>query len=218
MLGKKNVTAIASILADRIRKSSDSDAQQHINVQPNQILSLNPKLSRYSIGKFSYGDPAPIVIADSRNPQATLKIGNFCSISANVTILLGSEHRPDWVTTYPFNYVLDEFKEIKGNAITKGSVTIGNDVWIGMNAFIRDGVSIADGAIIGAYGVVTKDVEPYAIVAGNPARVIRKRFDQETIDKLLRIKWWDWDIERVKENMPLLLSNRVQDFLEKNYK
>lgn len=216
MVIKKTAATMAGILANGFLKEliNPSNANDG-SVLQKQLLSLNPKLSMYSIGKFSYGDPAPIVIAP--NPQATLSIGSFCSIAQNVTILLGNEHRPDWVTTYPFNMVLDEFREIKGHPATRGSVTIGNDVWIGMNAFIRDGVSIADGAVIGAFSVVTKNVEPYTIVAGNPARVIRKRFDQETINKLLRIKWWDWSIERIKKNMPLLLSNRTKEFIEQNY-
>jgi carbonic anhydrase/acetyltransferase-like protein (isoleucine patch superfamily) len=87
-----------------------------------------------------------------------------------------------------------------------------------MNAFIRDRVTIGDGAVIGACSAVTKNVDAYTIVAGNPARVIRKRFDHETIDKLLRIKWWDWSIERIKENRPLLLSNRIEEFIQKNYR
>ena len=216
MVSKKTVNTMAYILANGLRQLVISaTATQGTDFSPKQLLSLNPKLSMYSIGKFSYGDPAPTVLAG--NPQATLRIGNFCSIAANVTILLGSEHRPDWVTTYPFNMILDEFREIKGHPATRGSVKIGNDVWIGMNATILNGVNIADGAVIGACSVVTKDVEPYTIVAGNPARVIRERFDQETINKLLRIKWWDWSIERVKENMPLLLSNRIEEFIKKNY-
>jgi serine acetyltransferase len=77
-------------------------------------------------------------------------------------------------------------------------------------------VHIGDGAIIGAFSVVTKNVEPYTIVAGNPAKVIRKRFDQDTIDELLRIKWWDWGIQKIKDNMPLLLSNRTKEFIEAN--
>lgn len=173
----------------------------------------------YSIGRFSYGDPAPTVMADSGNPKATLRIGNFCSIGMNVTILLGNEHRIDWVTTYPLPSLLNRCWEItkRAKVETEGSVIIGNDVWIGMNSFILGDVNIADGAVIGACSVVTKSVEPYTIVAGNPAKVIRKRFDQETINKLLKIRWYDWDIERIKENMPLLLSNRIREFIEKNY-
>jgi len=176
------------------------------------FLCENPKYSMYSIGRFSYGEPKVLRWGE----KATLKIGSFCSIADSVTILLGGEHNPNMVTTYPFNQFFEEFKSIVGHPSTKGDVVIGNDVWIGENALVLSGVSIGDGAVIGACSVVTKDVEPYTIVGGNPVKVIRKRFDEETISKLLRIRWWDWDIKRIKENVPFLLSDNVKKFLEKN--
>lgn len=181
-----------------------------------RLLSSNPDLLQYSIGTFSYGCPAPKVIADPFNPQSTLKIGRFCSIASDVTIILGNEHRPDWVTTYPFNRILDEFNELKGHPATKGNVTIGNDVWIGYHVLILSGVTIGDGAVVGAGSVVTKDIEPYAIVAGNPAKLIRKRFDEKTINMLLKIQWWNWSLQRIKENVPLMLSKNIEKFIEKN--
>jgi virginiamycin A acetyltransferase len=175
-------------------------------------MNKNPRYAAYSIGKFSFGYPK----VRSWGENATLKIGNFCSIAPGVNIVLGGEHRVDWVTTYPFNKILHEYKYLKGHPATKGDIIIGNDVWIGMNATILSGVTIGDGAVIGANSLVTNDVEPYMIVGGNPAKPIRKRFDQQTIDKLLRIKWWDWDIEKIKRNVPDLLSNQIEQFLDKN--
>jgi len=112
--------------------------------------------------------------------------------------------------------LLGEFKEIRGHPSTKGDVTIGNDVWVGINTLVLSGVSIGDGAVIGASSVVANDVPPYTVVAGNPARLIRRRFDDETIKKLLEMKWWNWDIQKIKDNMPLLRSNHIAEFIEKN--
>ena len=206
------IKKIQGIIKNLVFESPSGDAF----LPSEQLLSLNPSLSSYSIGKFSYGVPAPVVLADPYTSQSKLKIGKFCSIAQDVKILLGGEHRIDWVTTYPFSQIFKEFKQFKGHPKTKGSVTIGNDVWIGFGAFILDGVSIGDGAIVGAHSVVTKDVAPYTVVAGNPAVMIKKRFDQTTIDKLLQLKWWDWDFQKIRENMPLLLSNRINEFIEKN--
>ena len=172
----------------------------------------NQKYAIYSVGKFTYGEPTVL----SWGEKATLVIGNFCSIAGGVTILLGGEHRPDWVTTFPFSKFFTEFQTITGHPATKGDVTIGNDVWIGMNSLILSGVNIGDGAVIGANSVIARDVEPYSMVAGNPAKLIRKRFDQTTIDKLLKIKWWNWDVQRIKENVSLMLSTKVKEFVEKN--
>jgi acetyltransferase-like isoleucine patch superfamily enzyme len=179
---------------------------------PSPFMCENPKYANYSVGEFSYGEPTIL----SWGEKATLTIGNFCSIAGGVTILLGGEHRPDWVTTFPFNKFFEEFQAITGHPATKGDVIIGNDVWIGMNVLILSGVTIGDGSVVGANSVIARDVAPYSIVAGNPAKPVRKRFDQATIDKLLKIKWWNWDIQRIKENVPLMLSNKVKEFAETN--
>jgi acetyltransferase-like isoleucine patch superfamily enzyme len=179
------------------------------------LLSLNPELSKYEIGKFSYGDRSPVVL-NFGGLNSILKIGNFCSIATGVTIMLGGEHHAEWITTYPFNLVLENVHCQNPNPYTKGDVIIGNDVWIGRKTLILSGVTIGDGAIVGARSVVTKDVAPYSIVAGNPAKLIRKRFDEKTIEKLLEIKWWNWDLEKIKKNLPLLLSNNIEQFLADN--
>jgi virginiamycin A acetyltransferase len=179
------------------------------------FTSENPTYSKYSIGKFSYGNPTIIFPYG----KSTLKIGKFCSIASGTVILLEEgEHRVDWITTYPLNAFLKNLRHLSGHRITKGDVIIGNDVWIGEKSFILSRVKIGDGAVIGACSVVTKDVPPYAIVAGNPAKIIRMRYDDETIEKLLKIKWWDWDLQRIENSATLLLSNRISDFIRENYK
>jgi acetyltransferase-like isoleucine patch superfamily enzyme len=158
---------------------------------------------KYKIGDFTYGQPLVIF----ENDESNLIIGKYCSISQNVTIFLGGNHRLDWNTTYPFNSLSMYFpfaQDIKGHPQTKGDVIIGNDVWIGNNATILSGVHIADGAVIGANSLVTKNIGPYEIWGGNPARLIRKRFSQEKINDLLKIQWWNWPLEKVGEKINVL--------------
>jgi acetyltransferase-like isoleucine patch superfamily enzyme len=169
----------------------------------------NKKYKNYDIGEYTYGRPK--VYAEE---NINLKIGKFCSIAMNTSIYLGSEHRTNWVTTYPFFAKFDEAKQT--NNTTKGDVNIGNDVWIADGAIILSGVTIGDGAVVGARAVVSKDVKPYEIVAGNPARHIRYRFDEDTISELLKIKWWDWNIEKIKDNFDLILSSNINNFINQN--
>ena len=180
------------------------------------FMNENPKYAEYSIGRFSYGQPTVLRFILPR--QGKLSIGSFCSIAPGVVIVLAAAggHRPDWITTFPFVQFFKDFRHFSFPPIEKCDVVIGNDVWIGMDTTILSGVKIGDGAIIGSSSVVTKDVPAYSIVAGNPAKLIRMRFDEETIDMLLRIKWWEWELQRIADNMPLLLSNKIQDFIKRN--
>ena len=157
---------------------------------------LVDKKYQRGIGDYTYGCPE---IFDWEE-GASLRIGKFCSISSNVKIFLGGEHRADWITTYPFSALNKDWPEaskITGHPRTKGDVIIGNDVWIGYGAVILSGVTIGDGAIIGAMSVVTKNVDSYTIVAGNPAREIKKRFSSNKIRRLMEIKWWNWPIKKI---------------------
>ncbi len=162
------------------------------------------------MGAWSYGKP----VVFSWREGARVKVGRFCSIGPEVKIMLGGEHRIDWVTTFPFTALWpDVAGGISGHPKTKGDVIIGNDVWIGYGAFIFSGVTIGDGAVVGAQAVVTKNVPPYAIVGGNPARIIRYRFDEEVIRKLLAIAWWNWPEKAIREVVPLLVSSDIRTFI-----
>ncbi|BFN32938.1 CatB-related O-acetyltransferase [Vibrio harveyi] len=138
-----------------------------------------------------------------------LIIGKFCSIASGATFMMAGNqgHRIDWISTFPFSP--EEF----GNGVQSGferagDTIIGNDVWIGSEAMIMPGVTIGDGAVIGARSVITKNVEPYSIVVGNN-HVVRLRFDEEAVSMLLEIQWWDWSIEHIKQAMKIMCSGDV---------
>lgn len=172
-------------------------------------------LGKFSIGDWSYG--VPNVLGAFRAPNDLLTIGKFCSFADCVTIILFADHNVDWATTYPFS-ALPDWVACAGGRVghpkTKGKVVIGNDVWIGHGATILSGVIIGDGAVVAAQAVVSKDVLPYHIVAGNPAQVVKTRFPTIIIEKLLELKWWDWPEEKIKQKMDFLCST-LEEFDEK---
>ena len=146
-----------------------------------------------------------------------LIIGKFCQIASGVEFIMnGANHQMNAVTTFPFYTLEGWYMEPPSmdDLPLKGDTVIGNDVWIGQNAVILPGVHIADGAIIGANSVVGSNVEPYTIAAGNPARVIRKRFDDEMIGLLLSFKWWDKSIEEINGLIPILTSSDLESVKE----
>lgn len=143
-----------------------------------------------------------------------LIIGRFCMIASHVTFIMnGANHLTDAITAYPFAIFGEGWKNaMEGKKYpNKGDINIGNDVWIGYNTTIMAGVKIGDGAIIATNATVTKDVEPYAIVGGNPAQLIKKRFSANQIKKLLTIQWWNWDIEKITRNLHLLTDHRIEE-------
>lgn len=140
-----------------------------------------------------------------------LIIGKFCAIASDVTFIMnGGNHQIDYFSSYPFYIFGCGWEKASPDTLLhKGDTIIGNDVWLGYDATILPGVKIGDGAVIGAKSVVTKDVLPYTIVGGNPAQLIRKRFDDEIIQILLELKWWDWKINKITENLETLCSNDI---------
>lgn len=139
-----------------------------------------------------------------------LIIGRFCAIAKGIEFVMnGANHRMKSVSTYPFNIMgggWEKFTPSPDDLPFKGDTVVGNDVWIGQNVTVMPGVHIGDGAIIAANSVVAKDVPPYCIAGGNPCRIIRKRFDEELIDYLLKLKWWNWDADKIFRNMQALCS------------
>lgn len=160
------------------------------------------------VGDYTYGSELKVHFLSD---PARLTIGKFCSISKGVEFMMGGNHRTDTTSSFIFYKFAKDFPEIEPYlhdelAVKPQSTTIGNDVWIGYNALIFGGVTIGDGAVIGANALVTKDVAPYSIVAGNPAKEIRKRFDNPTIEKLLSICWWNWPVEKIRQNIGLIIK------------
>lgn len=162
---------------------------------------------RASIGRHSY---APPIVKSFAGDETRLDIGAYTSIAGGVTFVLGGNHPTDRLSTYPIRARFDlPGKYADGFPTSKGDIRVGNDVWIGTGSTIMSGVTIGDGAVIAAGALVTKDVPAYAIVAGVPSRVIRHRFDQETCDALLEIRWWDWPEYRVVAAVSAL-NDRVE--------
>ncbi|WP_310538591.1 CatB-related O-acetyltransferase [Phenylobacterium sp.] len=159
--------------------------------------------SAVSIGRFTYGTEH--VSARQWGEGATLRIGSFCSFASSVIIFLGGNHRSDWATTFPFGHAYPEQlggSEIVGHPHTNGDVTIGDDVWVAHGVTIMSGVTIGSGAVLAVNATVIKDVAPYQIVGGNPAKPIRQRFSDEVVALLLELRWWELPVEVITAIAP----------------
>jgi len=168
---------------------------------------------RFSMGRHSYAPPRVIRY---QWDTARLSIGSFCSIAWDATFMLGGNHHLDRVTTFPLRVKLGlPDGAADGAAASRGDIVVGHDVWIGADALILSGVTIGSGAVVGTRAVVTKDVRPYAVVVGNPAREIRRRFTDQQIAALLAIAWWDWPIGQIRENVGSLSNGAIDDFIQR---
>jgi acetyltransferase-like isoleucine patch superfamily enzyme len=181
-----------------LTKVSENDRTVHIDGQPIQV------------GMFTYGLQNLELVHHENCPS--LSIGRFCSIAGGVQVFLGAYHRSDWISTYPFLSTYHpsfEKTHREGFPKSNGPVTIGHDVWIGNRVTIMSGVQIGDGAILAAGSHVIKDVEPYAIVGGNPADLIRYRFDLDVRTELTRLQWWNWPLDKILKHQDMLSSNPI---------
>jgi len=177
---------------------------------PNIVVGRYSYYSGYYHG-HSFDDCARFLLPD---PDADkLIVGSFCSIGSGAAFIMAGNqgHRYDWASSFPFFYMPEEpaFAGALDAFAPAGDTVIGNDVWIGTEAIVMPGVTIGHGAVIGSRALVTKDVEPYTIIGGNPGKPIRKRFSDEQIGMLVEMAWWDWSDDRLKAAMPLLCSGDI---------
>lgn len=195
------------------------------NIRTVCYISNLPKRANVEIGDYTYYSD------NSRSPEKfydaiehhyeflgdKLIIGKFCALAEGIRFIMnGANHKMDGVTTYPFNIFGNGWEKVTPSVEElpfKGDTVIGNDVWIGQNTTIMPGVTIGDGAIVASNSTVVKDIEPYTIYGGNPAKFLKKRFDEDTIDKLLLLRWWDWDEEKLFANLELLTTKDGLDTL-----
>ena len=185
-----------------------------------QLLCETVTHPNISVGTFSYYsgyhhghsfEHCVRYLDKKRKDVDRLIIGNYCSIGSGAVFMMAGNqgHRTDWISTFPFHFQANIFKNSKNPYKKSGDTIVGHDVWIGSEAMIMAGVTIGSGAVVASRAVVTKDVEPYAIVGGNPAKVIKYRFSHDKIKKLLSLKWWNWSESKVKENIELLCSKEI---------
>lgn len=184
-----------------------------------KLVFLKPfvKASNIIVGDYTYFDDRRYgpdkfeehnVLYNYDFAKVKLIIGKFCAIAAETRFIMTGDHKLDAISTYPFPIFGNGWEDAFNiyDLPVKGDIVIGNDVWFGYNSLIKNGVTIGNGAIIAAGAVVVKDVPAYAIVAGNPAKVVKMRFDEATIKRLENIAWWDWDIEKITSNQKLICN------------
>jgi acetyltransferase-like isoleucine patch superfamily enzyme len=181
---------------------------------PYVVRNRNPLLPPgLTLGRHTYGFVDPDETFPMYTEGARIVVGAFCSISSEARVLGGGEHAISRASTFPLRARLfDSQERTASESVDKGPTVIGNDVYIGVGAIVLSGVTIGDGAVIGAGAVVSKPVPPYAVVAGSPARIIRYRFEREIRDRLLALRWWEWEDAKIHRLLPLFMGD-VESFL-----
>ncbi len=203
----------------RLRRRAPVAYRHGIPNRADEIVAEDPHATALieagilTIGDYSYRAPTVRIFAGD---QAAVRIGKFTALAPGVQFFLGGNHRTDWVTMYGLRIVFGLPGAMEdGTPASRGDIEVGNDCWIGSEAVVLSGVTIGDGAVVATRAVVTRDVPPYAVVAGNPAREVRRRFSAAQIEALSRIAWWDWPIEQVLEHVDLLCAPDIDSFIER---
>ena len=200
---------ILNFFLDKLKLRSFRKKYKKLNLHNETSIKNFCDLSKVLVGKKTYGE---INVMDFSTSENKLIIGSYCSIGPEVQFLLGADHQTNAISTYPFKVkVFGEEKE----AISKGNITVKDDVWIGTRAIICSGVTIGQGAIIAAGAIVTKDVEPYAIVGGNPAKIIKYRVSEECRKKLLEVDIVKLFDKVTKDNVEMMYENARNVDLDK---
>lgn len=169
-----------------------------------------PPLPGVEIGRHTYGLTKESFFVPHKN--VPVRIGSFCSVGPGVLFICAAEHRVDTATTFPIQFVDGKIRNAPGT-VGKGPITVGHDVWFGARCIVLGGVTIGNGAVIGAGSIVTRDIPPYAIAVGNPARVIRYRFSPEIIERLQSSQWWNWSDDLIRERVELLTTVDAESFV-----
>jgi len=169
-----------------------------------------PPLPGVEIGRHTYGLTKESFFVPHEN--VPVRIGSFCSIGPDVLFICAAEHRVDTATTFPIQFANGKIRNANGTA-GKGPITVGHDVWIGARCIVLSGVTIGNGAVLGAGSIVTRDIPPYAIAVGNPARTIRYRFAPDVIRCLQSLEWWNWSDDLIRERIELLTATGIERFL-----
>lgn len=211
--GRKALALVPSGLRPKLRRMGLGLAQRSLGrglshldydwVVANGVLEMGPHTAHVR----------PIVRHTGKATTTKVVIGSFCNIGQDVEFLLGREHHIDWITANPLAGRYGVGPDEASQDFSKGNIVVGSDVWLGIRSLVLSGVNIGHGAVVGAGTVVPKDVRPYAVVVGNPAKEIRRRFPDEYVDALLRIRWWDWPFEKILSHADLLCSDRVEEFV-----
>ncbi len=201
------------MLKNFLKKYKKKKIYKNYFLKDNLKEEIDLKLTK--VGRWSYGNPK--ILRWDWNSK--IIIGNFCSLGPDIHFYVGGNHRTDWITTsqLPASQFRESFgkaKHIENYSTSKGDIEIGHDVWIGGRTTILSGVKIGTGAVIAAGSVVTNNVEPYSISGGNPNRLLKKRFDDDIIIKLLDSKWWDLTDAEINNLSEYLLSNKFEEFFK----